>query len=308
MKILHASAEIDERSINEDERTAEFVVSTERVVETWNGREVLRMDGVNLKRFTKNPVVLDSHNRFETTAVIGRAEVRVDGKKLRAKITYAETQRAQDVWDLVRGGFVKATSIGYMIDRASAVRLGEGEVDGDVKGPALIARKWTLLEISNVPIPADEDAVRRDFFESLPQENDDVDKRSGINYGAAVGGSAAEGTTPVQPAAPNNQPTQPILRMVDPAVEQLESKRRMVNAITPRGLESVADDGLVRGETFEQIQKRLIDAQAARFKPVGTTEPVEPKTEKDAESQRAEKTLPDHVTDEVLVRSFGNLS
>ncbi len=70
------------RKIDENGRTFEFVAATEGGVETWLGREFLDMDGIDLARYESNPVLLDSHNRSEATAVIGKAVLKVQGREL----------------------------------------------------------------------------------------------------------------------------------------------------------------------------------------------------------------------------------
>ena len=153
------------RGIDTDKRTAGFIAATETAVDMgWGLRESLRMDGLDLTRFEKNPVLLDSHNMWEASAVIGEAPVRVKDGLLLAEARFAETDRADDIWRLVRDGFLRTVSIGY--DVRKHLELAEGAEDGDIRGPAVIATDWELFEVSMVPIPADEDAVRRSYYQA----------------------------------------------------------------------------------------------------------------------------------------------
>src|SRR5205823_12664238 len=64
---FHASMEL--RSIDGGTRSAEFVASTEKPVPMGGGeREVLRMSGARLERYRRNPVLLDTHDRFDLNA------------------------------------------------------------------------------------------------------------------------------------------------------------------------------------------------------------------------------------------------
>ena len=303
--------EADLRSVNKDARTADFVASTERPVETWGGPEVLRMSGVSLVRFRKNPVVLDSHRSYGLDSVIGRAAVKVDKEKreLLATVEYAPTESGNRAWTLVDGGFVRAMSIGYRVDRNSVKRLREGETDGEgeslVTGPALIVRKWELLEVSNCTVPADEDAVRRSFYDSIPQEGSTM--ATPINFTGAMGERGEPIPTPPQAS----QAPAPAARTAgdelgeERAARVLEANKRAALAITPRGLEHVTEAAIVEGKSLDQIRVDLKAAQAARHAPVGTPEPVTTPAAKD--EKRAEKAPPAEVTPEVLLRSLKNL-
>lgn len=152
------------RSIDEEARTATFVAATERPVEMWGGVEVLRMAGARLDRFVKNPVVLDCHFHGD---VVGRAVASVEGRRLLAVVTFARTERAEELWGLVRDGFLRSVSVGYRVLGTREIKAGafNGEGEARVEGPAVIVDQWELCEISLVPLPADEDALLvRSFY------------------------------------------------------------------------------------------------------------------------------------------------
>lgn len=73
--LLRTEVDVELRSIDEGKRQATFVCSTERAVPMWDGPEVLRSSGADLKRFKRNPVLLDSHDRSTIEAVLGSAEI-----------------------------------------------------------------------------------------------------------------------------------------------------------------------------------------------------------------------------------------
>ena len=89
----------------------------------------------NLENFMNNPVVLNSHKYDDTTEAIGRMEALVQKEhSLEGKIKFAisENPKAKIVFDLYKGGFLNAFSVGFI----------PGEEENE------------LLELSAVTIPA----------------------------------------------------------------------------------------------------------------------------------------------------------
>lgn len=150
------------------ERKASFVAATEIGVESWFGREWLRMSGVKLERFRKNPVLLDTHNRYVASSIVGRVtDVRIEGRQLIADVEFADTPRALEVWSLVDGGFLRAVSVGFQVQKWKELEAGQfdGEGEARVEGPGVVIEEWELVELSVCPVPADQDALIR---RSLP--------------------------------------------------------------------------------------------------------------------------------------------
>ena len=146
------------------EREAVFVAATENPVETPWGREVLRMSGCDLARYKGNTIVLDSHRRGSISDVIGCGKAEISKGRLLVRVRYAKTPLGEEAWQLVKGGFLRAVSIGYAVNPDKVRRVREGETVDGVEGPALIVDEWELLEVSNVPVPADAEAVKRDVY------------------------------------------------------------------------------------------------------------------------------------------------
>jgi len=173
------------RAIDTEKRQATFVAATENGVLTWNGREHLRMSGASLKRYRRNPVVLDAHNRYSAEFAVGTAEIKIEGRELIAVVTYASTDRAETIWQLVQDKVIRTVSVGFLPDSRRTVRLAEGEEDVEtrdgkpdeasrIKGPATVIKGWELFEISMVPVPADPDAVRREIEEWVREFGGDL--------------------------------------------------------------------------------------------------------------------------------------
>ena len=104
-----------------------------------------------IDNYLRNPVVLLSHSYYEMP--IGRAvEVTPDDEGLMATIEYDDGDpRAVDVMRKLDGGFVHAVSVGFRASRAEwPMKAGEVGVFRDVE----------LLEISNVSVPSDPNALQ----------------------------------------------------------------------------------------------------------------------------------------------------
>lgn len=297
-RVLRTTLDVQVRDIDEKSRSAEFVASTENPIRTWGDPEVLRVKGFDLSRYERNPVLLDTHQRYDLSKVIGSCSVRKVGRQLVARATYAKNEAGENAWQLVKDNHVRAMSIGYMVNPDKVTRLREGQFDGEgdarVEGPCTISNETTLLEISNVPVPADEDAVRRSFYDNIqekpmPPENTSVIARAMVEPAPQVAQTA-----PVAPAsnpAPSSNPS--------PFLTTREMTRRDVLAITPRGLEPCAEDCLLRGLDLEATRAVLLREHAKRYTPLGTPEAAPP--------TEPAKGLPDWLTDEVIVRSFENM-
>lgn len=136
------------RAIDEKETTLTAFIST-------NARdrmdEVLDPLGVDLKNFNKNPVVLWAHQYDQPP--IGKAlwTKREGDTGILSKVKFAPTPFAQEIFQLYKGGFLKAFSVGFIPKEHED---GDGE-----KTPRRIYKKWEMLEYSAVPVPANPEAL-----------------------------------------------------------------------------------------------------------------------------------------------------
>lgn len=122
-----------------DDRRILAVASTQDVDRTG---DVILASGWRLDAYRKNPVVLWQHRH--DSLPIGRAvQVAVAGRQLLTDIELANTSFAKTVQSLVRNGFLRALSVGFLpLDWVFAD-------DGGV-----VVRSAELLEISLVNVPA----------------------------------------------------------------------------------------------------------------------------------------------------------
>lgn len=141
--------------IDGDERTVIGVISSSAID---RDKEVLLPKGVKLENYLKNPVVLWAHKSDQLP--IGKTLwLRVFKDSIKAKVKFANTAMANDVFNLFRGGFLNAFSVGFLPLK------GRQPTPDDIKSnPALadaryIYDEWELLEFSPVPVPSNPTAL-----------------------------------------------------------------------------------------------------------------------------------------------------
>lgn len=115
-------------------------------------REVVAADGFDFRDYMANPVVIDSHDYSSIENILGRTvDIRRNGDAHEADILFNDTPKGQLAKALVDSGDLRATSIGFI---SGELELGKGRDD-----PA-IHKQSTLLEISMVCVPANQEALR----------------------------------------------------------------------------------------------------------------------------------------------------
>ena len=113
--------------------------------------------GGDFSRFLKNPMLLDTHDGWDSRSIMGIWEnLRVEGEQLLADPVFDEEDpRAADMKRKYDKGFLRAASIGFRV-------LATSEDPEDMlPGQTLpTVTKWELMEASLVPVPANANAVR----------------------------------------------------------------------------------------------------------------------------------------------------
>ena len=140
--------------LDQANRIIEMIGSTE---DTDRAGDSMKMNGVQLGNYLKNPVILANHcyGCDEKPTVIGRAlDVRIDGTQLIFKIQFAETGNAKDWFYLYANGFMNASSIGF-----NPIKYEPNDNGG------YDYTEWELLELSLVAVPCNPNAVQRAFAE-----------------------------------------------------------------------------------------------------------------------------------------------
>jgi len=131
-----------EKASKLSEGEVEFVVSTGDV--DAHG-EIINVDGIDLKDFKKNPVVLWGHDGFNLPIAKATKIWKSDGKLMARAMFYLKDEFANKVYNYILDGFLNAVSIGGMVKE-----WGE---DG------ITISKLLMKEFSVVSIPANQNAL-----------------------------------------------------------------------------------------------------------------------------------------------------
>lgn len=169
MKVTSINFEVKELG-HESDRTLRFIGSDETPD---RDGDVISVNGWDLKNYVKNPVFLWAHDY--SIPPIGRAlNVYKDKGKLMFDIQFPEKgvyPFADLVYNLYKGGFMNATSVGFVGKEAEARDDKEVE-DVPEWRRGVKFTKQELLELSAVPVPSNPSAIQQ--AKSLGMVSDDV--------------------------------------------------------------------------------------------------------------------------------------
>ena len=148
MKIKFANLDFTPKEINEDQKSLRAVFSTGDVD---RHGEVVDQKSWLLDDFLKNPVVLFGHDHSQPPVgkIMGlgyNSDGNLEGE---VKFAALEYPFANVIWNLYKGGFMKAFSVGF----------SAGKVD--IVDNQVILRENTLYEISTVAVPANAMALAK---------------------------------------------------------------------------------------------------------------------------------------------------
>lgn len=150
-RTLRGSFDTEVKAGDGDSRQVQFTISTGST-DRMNDR--IDPKGWKLDRYRKNPVVLWAHDA--SLLPIARADkVWIEGDSLKAIATFvpkATLRFADTVLELIKGGFLSATSVGFM-------PLKWAFADDQARGFGIDFIESELLEFSIVPIPANAEAL-----------------------------------------------------------------------------------------------------------------------------------------------------
>lgn len=165
------------KQLGQNERRLRFIGSSE--AEDRDG-DIILASGWELDNYKKNPVFLWAHDY--KIPPIGRAlNVGVVGNELHFDIEFPEKgihALADTVFDLYKGGFLNATSVGF---------IGK---EGNPSSNGITYTKQELLELSAVPVPSNPTALQQAKAKGfIPNEvakyleiDDSVIEITGVQY------------------------------------------------------------------------------------------------------------------------------
>jgi phage head maturation protease len=160
-------------SADEASRSVEICFASEQPVKRYSweeGRyvEVLQVTraAIDTVRLDAGMSFLDSHRAASMDSRLGSVipgSFRLADGKAYCRVKFSRNDRASEIFTDILDGHVVPVSVGYRIEES---RKEDGKGGGL---PIITATRWTPLEISAVPIPADANAGTRANEDHMPQ-------------------------------------------------------------------------------------------------------------------------------------------
>ena len=181
-EIMIRSADLTPQTANPETRSVEVIWSTGAGVRRrdrmgdYIERLSLEPSAVDLSRLI-GASVLDAHRQGAVRDVLGTVrQAAVDGRQGKATLQFSSRAEVEPVWQDVLGGILRHVSVGYTVEDWQ-----EG-TEGDIR--TLTATRWTPIEISLVPTPADPGATIRKEEPLMPESTpaaSDKTTRAAVN-------------------------------------------------------------------------------------------------------------------------------
>ncbi|MEZ6021798.1 MAG: HK97 family phage prohead protease, partial [Planctomycetota bacterium] len=193
-------------SINEEQRTVEYVLATEEPAPRYSWRhgefdEVLLCgpENIDTTRIERGvcPWLLE-HNRWDPKAKVGTITGhRIENRQLIVTVRYDQTDEAEETFQRVRRGELPAASAGYVVE---AYDVEERDGRRDLRK----ATRWSVYEGSIVTVPADHNASQRSGNQGNQQEVEVRLRRRGAQMPPEDNDGPQQGTRSSQ--SPPSQP------------------------------------------------------------------------------------------------------
>jgi len=140
---------------DDEDRTLTAVISTDAVD---RDDEVLKPLGVDFDSYLKNPIVLWAHD-YHSPPIGKTLWITKSRTKITAKMKFADTPRAEEIYQLYKGKYLNAFSVGFLSKESHRPEPKEIEKRPELSRARNIIDKWELLEYSPVPVPANPEAL-----------------------------------------------------------------------------------------------------------------------------------------------------
>lgn len=254
---------------DEEKRTATFVISTGAVD---RDNDTIKVEGWDVKNYLRNPVVLWAHDSSRPPVGKAVSVVKTAGT-LKATVEFVPEgvyDLADTVYQMVKGGFLRATSVGF---RPKRDKWSYNEERGGVD-----FEEQELLEFSVVPVPSNPQALMdqaKDFAGATAAGIDLGPIRKALNI--------AEQVVPLSRIPSGDDPPPPIQIVVDGktwARHPVEEKAgRRLSAKTEQSLRSAHKSATEAVEHLNSVLERAEEEmEEGKSAPVLMVTPSEPKS------------------------------
>lgn len=173
--------------IDEDERTVTAIINTATVD---RDREIVLPKGADLEQYLKNPVVQWAHD-YSSPPVAKALWVKKGRKNIKAKMKFAtkeQSPRADEIFQLYKGGFLNAFSIGFISTEGHSPTPDEIKKNPEWAEARYIIDNWEMLEFSAVPVPANPEALALAVKSKAVSVSEDLAEELSIPILAPEGG------------------------------------------------------------------------------------------------------------------------
>lgn len=294
-------------TLREEDRSVEFILSTETPAKVWSWErfdvidEVLVAKGVILPQNRQIPLQ-DSHDRSSTKSTLGSVrEIRVENDRVIGRLYFARSADAVEAFEKVRDGHIDSGSVGYSPTEFMWLEENQrAEYNGKTyDGPMQLTTGWNLKEYSLVAIGADPNAKARAEIEATGTNSRSADDNSKENLkmdeNKTIENAAIEAERKAKEAADKERAADEKLKLaerklVDANIREL-CARYDVKDLAAKLIEDGAD--MVRA------QELVLEKVAERQQPISNAErPAMSMGETDEEKFRAA------VVDGLMVKAF----
>ena len=241
-------------AVNEEQRTVTLSFASEAPVSRWYGNEILQIDenSVDMQRVDNGLCcLLFNHN---SNKVIGKVlRTWIEDSKAKAEVKFDEDAESDAIFNKVKNGTLRGVSVGYVVNNWEEVQANSVSTNGKFAGPAYVAVRWSVYEISIVSVPADGDVgVGRSLEENLEGEND-------MN-------------NPVNPKT-NVEPNTNIKEKSENAIREEQERILQINTLGRNfNLEAEEIEKFIRGNnSIHEVEHAILERLKNNNKPSNTT-------------------------------------
>ena len=263
----HLRAALQPSTFNAEQRTVDVIFSTGADVprqdywtgQRWVERLEVSADAVDLSRLSAGAPVLNTHSSWSLGDVVGVVErAWVEGGKGYASLRFSERPEVADIVRDVAAGILRNISVGYSVEKWDVTEAGRGGAE------LRIAKRWTPMEVSLVPIPADLGAQVRARPETVAHG------RGGLPSPPAAPAALKESDmADIDPAAEAATRAAEITAAREAAaVAERTRVAEIMTAARAAGLDADwAEKHIGDGTAADQVRKLALDEVAARATP-----------------------------------------
>ncbi len=280
--LMLRSAALECRAVDGSVNQYEISFSSETPYVRWGVPEILShsADAIDLSAFAEGGtgVLLFNHGMDAAYGKVPigkvvKAWLDEPTRKCRAVIEMdADDPECVRLQNKLDKGMLTGVSVGYTVGAWMELTAGQKSSDGRFVGPANVAVKWTPMEISLAPVPADPTVgLGRNMTEEelkMGEENTNT-----VTTTTPIGGAAAPAATVLAiRSLPNAQLGGLASPAAPAAVDPVQAERQRSAEITVLcrsfQMEDVADDYIRSGTSIEEVRKGILDKLQARNAPL----------------------------------------